>query len=831
MSKKHLILTVPYHTSTCPVLIAVGCERGVAAQRPATTAGDDSARCLSSGICETQTPEHECIRLQEHQNQAHTEQFIPFSETARRRDAALACEFTAQGRAERVRDAARWTWKGYRDCAAGWDELRPLSCTGQHWHNLTLTPIDALDTLFLMDLFEEFDDALRIIDANLDFSTSGDSNLFETTIRIMGGLLSAHTLTNATRPDVALKLLNYAVDLGARLLNAFDSSTFIPFSDINLSTGSTANSVYTSSLSEVATLSLEWVLLSRLSGEYIFQDVVITVHDALTAAVEKHGGLLPQFVAPSTGQFSGDVIMLGARSDSYYEYLLKQYVMSGCTDVMMLERFVQAMRSVRGRLLRRTQPPIAAAAAGSTTPPTPTNKSRKKGLLYVAEEHGNGVVSPKMDHLVCFLPGVFALADFYNISTVRPDADDAADDLSDLEIAAELAETCYQMYRRTPSGLAPEIVFFKEVQSGDAASEVGGGEFSIKDSDSHSLLRPETVESLFLMWKVTGDPKYRQQAWLIFRAFERWTRNEGAQQCFAGNPEAAMVALSTDAAHRAATVAAQALMGTGVNRESAVQKGVDAAKVLIDGMKLFVDGHTGGQSVIEASLGAARAAANATVYALSVASSSSSSSSPSWKRSAMMMKVNSPQPEAVAGDIDSHTSSIEQLCGPAKHIKGGGYSSVASVTKLPPPPRDKMESFWIAETLKYLYLIFTEPPDRCLHPTCQVPLPNSSGSSSSSTTAKLPLTKFVFNTEAHPLIIVGPDAHSLVAERRDYDRKLLNPPFPYGGPDPEQGDDAVDLSMYGVDVNDDDLEEHMYDVGDDDDEDNDDDYESHDEFR
>ena len=42
--------------------------------------------------------------------------------------------------------------------------------------------------------------------------------------------------------------------------------------------------------------------------------------------------------------------------------------------------------------------------------------------------------------------------------------------------------------------------------------------------DAHNLLRPETVESLFVMWRVTGDPMYRVWGWHIFRAFEKWCR-------------------------------------------------------------------------------------------------------------------------------------------------------------------------------------------------------------------------------------------------------------------------------------------------------------------
>lgn len=41
---------------------------------------------------------------------------------------------------------------------------------------------------------------------------------------------------------------------------------------------------------------------------------------------------------------------------------------------------------------------------------------------------------------------------------------------------------------------------------------------------AHNLLRPETVESLFVLWRTTGDVKYRQQGWAIFQAFEKHCR-------------------------------------------------------------------------------------------------------------------------------------------------------------------------------------------------------------------------------------------------------------------------------------------------------------------
>lgn len=58
-------------------------------------------------------------------------------------------------------------------------------------------------------------------------------------------------------------------------------------------------------------------------------------------------------------------------------------------------------------------------------------------------------------------------------------------------------------------GLAPEFVRFSDVMY------VGA---------EHNLLRPETVEALFVLWRTTGDTKYREWGWEIFEAFEKHCR-------------------------------------------------------------------------------------------------------------------------------------------------------------------------------------------------------------------------------------------------------------------------------------------------------------------
>ena len=748
---------------------------------------DDSARCRLSGICEGQPAPEKCLQYRIDDGKVEGPAgSIPY-DFAARRDTVLACEFASVNRAERIRDAARWTWKGYKDCAHGWDELRPVSCKGQEWHKLQLTPVDALDTLALMNLHQEFNEALQLVKEQLN--PTEECNVFETTIRILGGLLSTHHIVSAhynkdidgaAHESTSLDLLNIAVDVGSRLFRAFNSPSGIPYSDINLSTGSIERSVQHSSMAEATTLSLEFTSLARLTGEETFEKAAMKVHQVLTPSIEKHEGLLPQFVSPSDGSCNGDYFMLGARCDSYYEYLLKQWILTGQTDEAMIKRYTQAIQTVRRKLLRRST----------------------GGLLYIAEETGN-VLSPKMDHLVCFLPGVLALGDFYNISTriihksEREDTNTTAfsiyHDATDLEIAEQLIETCYQMYRRTPTGLASEIVFFSENDSdattntegtttttstttasqsglaegiypGAHASDIGGGDFMIKEDDAHNLLRPETVESLFILWKVTGNKKYQEQAWLIFRAFERWTRVEGVEQCLSVDAEAATETARREVARVAALEAARLVRRGRMAPEQVIKQGIDAGKAALEAMRLPA-ATTEQQSVREeatqteliasACLSAAEAAARATVQILVSTNATFTLED--------VADVSEPEKKTTTTNGWRQARVCDFSTQP-----GGGYSNLESVKTIPPPRRDKMESFWIAETLKYLYLIFTESPDRCLNPSCN-------DLSVDEHQVVLPLTKFVFNTEAHPLPIVGPVESSLIKPVDEINRNLLNP--------------------------------------------------------
>ncbi|XP_029960603.1 mannosidase, alpha, class 1B, member 1b [Salarias fasciatus] len=383
-------------------------------------------------------------------------------------------------RLEVVRDAFRHAWKGYKEFAWGHDELRPISKSYSEWFGLGLTLIDALDTMWILGLKEEFEEARAWVSTELSFNRNVDVNLFESTIRILGGLLSTYHLTGDSL------FLDKAKDIGSRLMPAFKTPSKIPYSDVNIGKGTAHPPRWTSdsTVAEVTSIQLEFRELTRLTQDPQYQAAVSEVMKQVHQLEGKLDGLVPMFINTNSGQFTHQgIYTLGARADSYYEYLLKQWIQGGKTEDQLLEDYLQAVEGVKKNLLQKSSP---------------------GGLTFVGEV-SHGQFSPKMDHLVCFLPGTLALGAHNGLPADH------------MDLAKELMETCYQMYVQMETGLSPEIVHFNMHQGSIR-------DIDVKLADRHNLLRPETVESLFYLYRFTNDQKYQQWGWEILQSFNKYTK-------------------------------------------------------------------------------------------------------------------------------------------------------------------------------------------------------------------------------------------------------------------------------------------------------------------
>ncbi|XP_040601191.1 endoplasmic reticulum mannosyl-oligosaccharide 1,2-alpha-mannosidase isoform X2 [Mesocricetus auratus] len=322
-----------------------------------------------------------------------------------------------------VIEAFLHAWKGYQKFAWGHDELKPVSKTFSEWFGLGLTLIDALDTMWILGLKEEFNEARNWVSKKLDFQKNVDVNLFESTIRILGGLLSTYHLSGDSL------FLRKAEDFGKRLMPAFTTPSKIPYSDVNIGTGFAHSPQWTSdsTVAEVTSIQLEFRELSRLTGNKKFQEAVEEVTKHIHSLSGKKDGLVPMFINTNSGFFTHPgVFTVGARADSYYEYLLKQWIQGGKKETELMEDYVKAIEGIKTHLLRHSQP----------------------GKLTFVGELAHGRFSAKMDHLVCFLPGTLALGVHHGLPADH------------MDLAQALMETCYQMNRQMETGLSPEIAHF-----------------------------------------------------------------------------------------------------------------------------------------------------------------------------------------------------------------------------------------------------------------------------------------------------------------------------------------------------------------------------------
>lgn len=183
--------------------------------------------------------------------------------------------------------------------------------------------VDSLDTLMIMNNTAGLADARRWISRKLNYDQDQDVNTFETTIRMLGGFLSAHYLSQHL-PGVASRrdfiYLEKATDLGNRLMGAFDSPSGVPWASIDLRTGRGIQSHAdggASSTAEATTLQLEMKYLSELTGNATYwrkaQQAMKVVDDNKAPA-----GLVPIFIDAKSGRFTSPEVRLGSRGDSYY---------------------------------------------------------------------------------------------------------------------------------------------------------------------------------------------------------------------------------------------------------------------------------------------------------------------------------------------------------------------------------------------------------------------------------------------------------------------------------------------------------------------------------
>lgn len=183
--------------------------------------------------------------------------------------------------------------------------------------------VDSMDTMMVMNLTEPLAEVRKWLHRSLTYDQDQDVNTFETTIRMLGGLLSAHYLStklpeaSSSRDQI---YLSKSVDLADRLLAAYDSRSGIPYPSVHLGKRKGLSSHFergASSMAEASTVQLEMKYLSYLTNNETYWRKAERVMKVLDDNAAKDG-LLPIYIHPETGKFTTSEIRLGSRGDSYY---------------------------------------------------------------------------------------------------------------------------------------------------------------------------------------------------------------------------------------------------------------------------------------------------------------------------------------------------------------------------------------------------------------------------------------------------------------------------------------------------------------------------------
>eukprot|EP01133_Synstelium_polycarpum_P015986 gene15986-19016_t len=223
------------------------------------------------------------------------------------------------------------------------DELRPISCRGSDtFGKYALTYIDSLDSLLVMGDYAEFEKGVQWVIDNIRFDKDINVSVFETNIRVLGGLLSAHLWAEKVIKNYTGGLLPLALDLGKRLLLAFDTPTGIPYGTLNLLHGVTPGETTVTCTAGGGTFSLEFGILSKLTG---IPDFEVAAKRAVRSLWKYRSeiDLVGNHIDIATGEWTIKESGVGTGVDSFFEYLFKSAIFFDDEDLQSFWPGLQAL--------------------------------------------------------------------------------------------------------------------------------------------------------------------------------------------------------------------------------------------------------------------------------------------------------------------------------------------------------------------------------------------------------------------------------------------------------------------------------------------------------
>lgn len=444
-----------------------------------------------------------------------------------------------QEQRQAIKDVFSKCWASYKAKAWMADELTPLTGSSRNtFGGWGATLVDSLDTLWIMDMHDEFSNAVAAV-ATIDFTTSKleQINTFETTIRYLGGFLAAYDLSGDDR------LLRKAVEVGEMLYKSFDTPNRMPITRWFVHQAAQGQRQIADEqvlIAEIGSLSMEFTRLSLLTGDPKWFDAVQRITDLMAAQQDSTQlpGMWPMVVNAKDQKFNdGSHFTLAAMADSTFEYLPKMAALLGGKLPGYQAMYVKAIEAASQYLMFRPITPNAAdiLVAGTAL----TEKKDGKSIVTVDYEG---------QHLTCYAGGMYALGG------------KLFDRTHDLDIATKLTEGCIWTYRNTKHGVMPEkfhmaacadvndcpwddLTWKKQVVldagepiTRDFDKDIAKADKIVSDkhlpygftaiNDARYILRPEAIESVFVLYRVTGREDLLDAAWAMFTAIAKVTSTD-----------------------------------------------------------------------------------------------------------------------------------------------------------------------------------------------------------------------------------------------------------------------------------------------------------------
>ncbi|GAA5838295.1 hypothetical protein JCM9279_003191 [Rhodotorula babjevae] len=475
-----------------------------------------------------------------------------------------------------VKRAFMHAWTGMSEHAYGHDEVQPVS--NGHSNNYAgwgASIVDSLDTLLVMNLSREYSRARKHV-AAIDFTylvPSGSKTFstklppladldvpppsaerpvrtrkkpwvdpreakaadphspstvpwFEVTIRYLGGLLSAHELSGGDP-----LMLERAKELGDWLLPALATDHGLPLGRYALGHNPDGKPAGRVTLAEAGSFSLEFTKLSQLTGDDIYYEAAqramdtLETHFAHAVAMPtdpkdlaspnwrgRLGALLPAHLDAAAPKMLQGEYTFGGLADSYYEYLIKQAQLTSFALDQYPRMYRAAVDSAYDHLIR------------------PVGVVPGRDDLTLIGTMQLGKWQPSLQHLTCFAGGMLGLG-------AR-----LLDRPHDLDTGINVTNACAWTYESSKTGIGGEhTVFYGSADSSrymvlDRPDGKGkyrtprGSPVGVRASDRRQIGRPETIESVFYMWRLTGDRKWQDVGWTMF---VNWVRHSITSAGFA----------------------------------------------------------------------------------------------------------------------------------------------------------------------------------------------------------------------------------------------------------------------------------------------------------